>query len=103
MPIEYKIERKKFEVIGDQLGAIIALEFRKQWEQFEVDECRGVEVFRERNRIIDANSEQSVINVQFAATQYEAKHQGASDGSNTYFIDFYRNEPSRDGKEGDEL
>lgn len=103
MPIDYKIERKRFEQIGDQLGAILTDEMYRQGQDFEVDECREVTVYRERITTIDAE-EKAVVNVLYAETGFDNKHQGSSAGSNTYYIDIYAVEPStRSGEDGDKL
>lgn len=101
MPIDYKIERKRFEIIGDQIGAILARELHTQRTQFDVEEATA-EVYRERTNTIDAG-EGRVFNVQYASTDFESKHQANSTGVHTYFVDAYSVAEHKDDDRADEI
>lgn len=102
MPIDYRIERKKFEVFGDQIGAILTREFKRQLQEFDVEEAE-VEVYRERIIPVDTSTEGRVINVQYASTEFEGKHQGNANGPHVYFIDLIASHGHKGEDRSDEL
>lgn len=102
MPIEYKIEKKNFETIGDQLGAIITEELAYQKSEYDNPDCDCVDVYRERTSRIDS-TEMSVVNVSYASTEFSNKNQGSKTGDSTYFIDVYASSKSTRTEDGDKL
>lgn len=102
MPIDYKIERKNYDLIGSNIASILASEIKEQWNTYEVEDCKCVDVYKNRMTAIDA-TELSVINVSYASSDFSNKNQGTKSGDNTYYIDVYCNSKSNREEDGDEI
>lgn len=108
MPTEAKINavihRQRFEIIRDQLGAILALELTQQGmldETFIAPSADGG-FFIERMVEID-QSEVPVINILLANARYGNKDQKQVDGTYNFFIDCYTNAANTADQRGDFL
>lgn len=102
MPIDYKIERRRWEEIGDLIGEIIALEFDNQVLQYYNTDCEAVDIYRDR--IVPINhTELSVLNISYSSSEYSNKHQGSKSGEHTFWIDIYCQSASEDDVRADFL
>lgn len=102
MPIDYKIGKKNFQQIGENIAAILETEFKNQWTTYENEDCRCVDVYKDRVTPLD-ETELTVVNVTFAASWYDNKHQGSKSADNTYYIDVYCNSKSTKDRDSDDI
>lgn len=100
--INYKIGAKNFETIGNNIGAILKLEFDNQVSEFKNEDCKCVDIYRERTTPINS-TETTVVNLSYASSSYDNKNQGNKSAGNLYFIDVYTQSNSGKEEDGDEL
>lgn len=100
--INYKIDKKNFELIGHSICAILKAEFNNQWKVHKNEAVKCVQVFRERTTPIQ-DVEMDVVNLSYASSDYDNKNQGTKSGDNIYFIDVYTNANSQRDKDNDYL
>jgi hypothetical protein len=100
--IAYEITEQNNELIRDQIGAILTLEFENQAANYYNTDCEGVTFFVERLVPIGAE-EQPFVNVSLDQGQYGNKHQGGSDGTYNFWIDVFASSKSIAENRGDKL
>lgn len=100
--IGYEITAQNYELIRNQIGAILAQEFESQASEYYNTDCEGVDFYIERVQPIDHN-ELAIVNVSVDQGEYGNKHQGSSDGTYTFFVDAFANSKSTASHKGDKL
>jgi len=83
--IKYKIGKKNYELIRDQVGAILTAELISQATNYYNEDAEDVEVYVERTIPID-NSELTVVNVRVGQGLFDNHTQGSMDGTYKIYI-----------------
>lgn len=100
--ISREITAQNYELIRNQIGAIIALELDRQAAYYYVTEAEDVTVYIERFAPMDKN-DLSCVNVSFDAVGYGNEHTGSSDGKYNFFVDVFVNSKATAQSNGDTL
>lgn len=100
--IGYKIERQNYEIILEQIGAILVSEFENQETFFYNTDCVGVKFWLERSTTFD-KSELPAINLCLSTGQYDNKHAGYANGAYTFYVDVLTNSKTTQDTPGDKL
>jgi hypothetical protein len=88
--INYKIEQQNYEVIRNQIAAILTLELDRQVAVFYNTECEGISVYIERGAPVD-KTETVFVNVSLPRGDFNNKHAGYTDGVYSFYVDVYTN------------
>lgn len=97
MAIQGLIPKQNFEIVRDQIGALLKLEISAQIMRRNLD--YEADIYVERTVSIQ-DSEDLVINIQFESSNYGNFNEKSSEGETTYLIDVYstsKKDPEKDG------
>jgi hypothetical protein len=98
--ITESIPRQGFEIVSEQVGAILAVELANQRTLQNL--LNNHEVYHERTSPYD-KSEDVMINVMFDNVNFEGRTQASAHGPEIINVDVFANSPSRQGERGDGL
>lgn len=98
--ITEEIPKQGFEIVGEQLGAIITMEIANQ--RFIKNLTESLGMFYERDSPYD-KSEGVMINTRYDGTNFDNRTQGNTNAPSIFHIDVYANSPSKQGQRGDGL
>ncbi|WP_147296690.1 hypothetical protein [Flagellimonas nanhaiensis] len=101
MPIiTEEIPKQGFEIVGEQIGAILTMELAYQRTLKSLSD--NFESFYERKTPYD-KSEGVMVSVLYDNTNYDNRTQSNSNGPSTFHIDVYGSSPSKPNERGDGL
>lgn len=96
------IPKQGFELIRDQILAILMTEFKNQINQFNNQECVGVNFFAERSVPMD-KSEQDFVNVSLFKGDYGNQEQDYVEGTYQFLIEIVAGGKSRVNEAADKM
>nr|WP_299067171.1 hypothetical protein [uncultured Allomuricauda sp.] len=96
--ITEEIPKQGFEIVGEQVGAIVAMEIENQRTLKNLSESLGM--FYERDSPYD-KSEKVMINTRYDGTNFDNRTQSNANAPSTFHIDVYAHSPSKDNQRGD--
>lgn len=99
--INIQIPTQGYELVRDQVGAVLFLELQNQFGNYSDDDL-DCPVSIERSSPIDL-TELSTINVSFAQDEFDGKNQGYVNGTATYNVDVYTNAKTTQLRAGEEI